>query len=139
MLRLAAREADIVAIMAAPITTSTITEEPSTRLAANFAERVQWVREAAGDRFDDIELSMVVTLITSDDRSKTAESLMHERGWDGMSIDDVLAMPQLVIGTPQQMADELCARRERLGFSYLVITDRSLDTAGPLVERLRGA
>ena len=34
---------------------------------------------------------------------------MRERGWDGMSIDDVLAIPRLVIGTPQQMADELYA------------------------------
>jgi probable F420-dependent oxidoreductase len=138
MLAIAAREADIVAIMAAPITTGTITDDPSTRLAASFAERVQWVREAAGDRFEELELSQVVSVIPSDDRSKTAESLAHERGWDGLSTADVLAMPQFLIGTTDQMADDLRARRERLGFSYLVFADRSLEAAALLVERLTG-
>jgi probable F420-dependent oxidoreductase len=138
MLTIAAREADIVAIMAAPITSGTITDEPSTRLAASFAERIEWVREAAGERIEKIELSQVVSVIPSDDRARTAAALIDERGWDGVSIDDVLAMPQLLIGTTEQMAEDLRVRREQLGFSYLVIADSSLAAAAPLVEQLTG-
>jgi probable F420-dependent oxidoreductase len=138
MLSIAAREADIVAIMAAPITTGSITDDPSTRLAASFAERVQWVRAAAGERFEQIELSQVVSIAPSDDRAQTAASFINERGWAGLSTDDVLAMPQFLIGSTEQMAEDLRARREQLGFSYLVIADRSLEAAAPLVERLTG-
>jgi probable F420-dependent oxidoreductase len=138
MLELAAREADIVAIMAAPITTGAIADDPNTRLAASFAERVGWVRDAAGDRFPRVELSMVVSLLPSDDRSTAAESLARDRGWDAFSKQDVLDMPQFTIGTPDQMADDLRALRERLGFSYIVVTDRYLEDAAPLVRRLTG-
>src|SRR5579859_4049997 len=68
MLELPAREADIVGIMAAPITSGSIADDPSTRLAASFGERVRWVREAAGDHFEKLELSVVASVRPSDDR-----------------------------------------------------------------------
>ena len=136
MLEIAAREADVVAIMAAPITSGAIGDDPRTRLQASFAERVGWVREAAADRFEWLELSLVASLLPSDDRSQTAATLARTRGWDTLSTPDVLAMPQFLIGTAAQMADDLCARRESLGFSYIVIADRDLEAALPLVERL---
>lgn len=138
MLEIAAREADIVAIMAAPITTGTIVDDPSTRLEASFAERVRWVREAAGDRFQRLELSLVASLLPSDNRLQTAETLARTRGWGTVSTQDVLAMPQFLIGTAAQMADDLRARRESLGFAYIVIADRDLEAALPLVEQLTG-
>ena len=47
-------------------------------------------------------------------------------------------MPSVFIGSVNEIADQMEQRRERYGFSYYVVSDRQLDRAAPLVERLAG-
>ena len=47
-------------------------------------------------------------------------------------------MPSVFVGSLEQVADEMRARRERYGFSYYVILDRTMHVVAPLVARLAG-
>jgi probable F420-dependent oxidoreductase len=138
MLELAAHEADIIGIMSSPIRDGAIDSDPSARLEARMADQVDWIRQAAGPRFETIELSVVASLIVTDDRLRGAGELADKRGWQGVPVDSVLDMPALLIGTLDQIGEVLRSRRDRLGLSYFILTDRDLEAAAPLVERVSG-
>jgi probable F420-dependent oxidoreductase len=135
-LKLAGREADIVGILGSSTRTGPLLDDPRERFEASIAEKVALVREAAAGR--DVELSAIVGVTITDDPRGTAGEMIQRRGWSGVTVDQVLAMPSLAIGTPAGIAETLQVRRERLGFSYYVVTDASLDAFAPVVDRLRG-
>ncbi len=138
MLELAAREADIIGIMSSPIRDGVIDGAASARLEARLAEQVGWIRQAAGPRFEALELSVVASMLVTDDRRRDAQELAEGRGWHGITADAVLEMPAVLIGTLDQISDDVRARRDRLDLSYFIFADRDLESAAPLVERLSG-
>ncbi len=87
---------------------------------------------------DDIELSIVSSVVIAEHRREAAERLTREREWDGMSPDRVLEMPSILIGSVDQIVDEMQVRRERYGISYHVVSDRSMEMVAPIVGRLVG-
>jgi alkanesulfonate monooxygenase SsuD/methylene tetrahydromethanopterin reductase-like flavin-dependent oxidoreductase (luciferase family) len=123
MLGIAAREADIIGIQTASVRSGRNVADPSGLPAATVAERIGWVRQQAGARFDQIELSIVSSVIVADDRREAAERLVRERGWQGLSVERVFEMQK---------------RRERYGISYYVVSDRRPETVAPIVARLAG-
>ncbi len=139
MLALAAREADIVGILPKALPDGTISEEITERLPATLAQKVEWVRQAARERFDELELNMVITPVFSEHRRQRAEQLARERGWSGIAVKDVLDMPSIYIGTPDQIVEDLMRRRERFGFSYFVVSDTSMEAFAPVVSHLAGS
>lgn len=138
MLQLAGREADIVGILTTSVATGTVQDDPSERFAAAVAQKLEYVREGAGERYDELELSLIPTVIFSDDRERTAAELIATRGWEGVSIADVLTMPSFVIGTLDEVCADLLERRARYGFSYYVVTDQQFEEFASVVARLGG-
>lgn len=138
MLSIAAREADIIGIQTTSTANGVLSNDPSVRLATAVAQKVELVRQMAGDRFDKIELSMVVTIVISERRQQAAEQLARERGWGGVSVEKVLEMPSVFIGSMAQIVEEMQARREQYGFSYYVLFDHAIDEVAPIVARLAG-
>ncbi len=136
MLALAGQEANIVGILPKALPNGGISEEITERLPATIAQKVEWVRQAAGERFHELELNMVITPIFTTQRRQRAEQLAQERGWSGISAQDVLDMPSIFIGSADQIAEDLLARRERYGFSYFVVSDASMEAFAPVVSRL---
>lgn len=136
MLRLAGREADIVSFLTTSVASGTVEDNPSERLAASVAEKIDWVREGAGERFDEIELNLIPTVVMTDARRAWAETTIRERGWAGVTVDDVLAMPSIFAGTLDQIVESMQERRERYGFSYYVVSDKIMEEFAPVVERL---
>ena len=136
VLTLAGRVADIVGILTTSVATGTVVDDPSERLAASVQEKLGWVREGAGSRFSDIELSLIPTLVLEKDRERAAAELIAARGWNGVTPADVLAMPSIFIGSLDHIAEQMEERRARYGFSYYVVSDRQLDRAARLVARL---
>jgi hypothetical protein len=102
------------------------------------AQRVEHVRQVAGERFDRIELSTVATVVFAQQRRTAAEQFARARGWADISAEQVLEMPSVFIGSLDHVADEMRARRERYGFSYYVVLDRAMNAVAPLVARLAG-
>ena len=139
MLALAAREADIVNVQTVSTDHGVVADDPARRGPDAFARQMERVREAAGDRFDDLEISTVATIVVTDRPREAADDIARRRGWDGVSADAVLAMPSVFVGPPDHLAGLAAERRERFGLSYLVVSDRILPTVAPLVSDLVSA
>ncbi len=135
-LRLAGGMADIVGInpnLAAGAITPDIGSDAT---AERYAEKIEWVKEGAGDRFDDIELQVrTFFVVFSDDRMGTAEALA---GSVGLNAEQALQSPLALVGTPEQMAQDLIERRERYGFSYVIVGQDDVDQFAPVVAQLAG-
>jgi hypothetical protein len=80
----------------------------------------------------------VMTTVRSEDQQRAAEHLASARGWSSISAEQVLDMPSIVIGSVEQMVEQLYQRRERYGFSYYVVTDQHMQTLAPVVAQLAG-
>ncbi len=137
MLGVAAREADIVAVTA-NLKAGEIGPDAVTDITAErFDEKLGWVRDAAGDRFDDIELSvLVMSTQVTDDRDSALEGT---GALFGMPTEAVAQTPMLLVGSAAQIADTLRERRERWGFSYIVVQGHeTVDALAPVVAELAG-
>ena len=99
-------------------------------------EKLTWVRDAAGDRFDDLEISILkfVTNVT-DDRDTVAEKVGGAMGIDAATI---LASPHTMVGSAEQIADELVEQRDRWQGSYVTVQLDAIDTFAPVVAALAG-
>ncbi len=99
-------------------------------------EKLGWVRAAAGDRFDDIEISILkfVTIVT-DDRDVVAGKV---GGGMGMDAATLLASPHTLVGSAEQIADELIEQRERWQGSYVTVQSDSFEAFAPVVAALAG-
>lgn len=135
MLRLAARHADIVGVLPAPIRDSADGDDPGDRLPAAFEAKLGVLRAAAGDRFQQLEISALGTFIVTSARRAGTEELIARRRWTGIDAETVWQMPTIFIGSPDQIRSDLQERRERFGLSYLVAGQDSLPV---LAEIIRG-
>ena len=135
-LRLAGKHADIVGINP-NLSAGAITPEiGNDATAARYAEKLSWVKEGAGDRFDDIELQVRTFFVTvTDDRQGTAEALA---AGVGMTVEEGLESPLALVGNPSQIAEDLRKRREQLGFSYVVVGQDQYEAFAPVVAELAG-
>lgn len=105
-------------------------------MAGATDQKVAWVREAAGERFDEIELNILSFMSSiTDDPAGLAEGVAGVMGVDPA---DVLAAPTVVIGSRSGVAEVLEERRERWGFSYYVFQGDSAETMAPIVADLAG-
>ena len=136
MLSLAARYADTVALLPASLHTGSLTDSPGARSMANVTRQVALVREAAGQRFDKLELCLITTLASGADRHESARSFAAQRAWQATP-EEVLDMPSLLVGDTEAMLDHVEQVRAQTGVSYLVVRDSQLDLAAPLVERIK--
>jgi probable F420-dependent oxidoreductase len=138
VLALAGREADIVGINPA-IRSGRVDTASARDGGATLTDRkVGWVRDAAGDRYDDIELQLLMfASVVTDDRAAVLESLAAPFG---LSPDDLGEYPHVMIGSVDQIADDVVARRDRWDTSYFVVQGAdSMRAVAPLVARLAGA
>jgi probable F420-dependent oxidoreductase len=138
MLSLAAREATIIGVLMGNYSTGAMIDDPLTRLGPAIDQKIAWVRQAARERFDNLELSMMITPVYTEDQQKAAEGVASERGWSSTSAEQVLDMPSILIGPVEQMVEQLHQRRERYGFSYYIVTDRHVESFAPVVAQLAG-
>ncbi len=138
LLTLAARQADIVGLSGVTFRQGgAAPPDLSAWRVAEVDERVRLVREAAGDRFPRLELNALVQrVVVTDDRHGAAEELT--RRWTQLSADEILQSPYVLIGTIDQIVEDLQARRERWGISYYVVREPCLDAFAPVVARLAG-
>jgi alkanesulfonate monooxygenase SsuD/methylene tetrahydromethanopterin reductase-like flavin-dependent oxidoreductase (luciferase family) len=142
ILSLAAREADIVSVNIK--TTAEGGFDFASITAEAAMQKVEWVRAAAGDRFADIELNiLVIAVVVTDNRREGAERVLREfvRGWGmpagTLSAEQLLHSPTVLIGTVDQIVDDLLTRREQYGFSYIAQW-APIEAFAPVVARLAG-
>jgi probable F420-dependent oxidoreductase len=142
VVRLAAREADIVGL-----DLRQDKESISDAFGPRMDVRVGWVRDEAGDRFGDLDLSVLRLLgdLTVGDRPLAAATGVARRILDdtGLTItpDDILESPYSLMGSVPDLVDRLIRIRERWGInSFLVgwFDEPALRDITPVVEQLAG-
>lgn len=122
VLRLAGRLADIAGL--AGITHNhDATEVALTHFGPDgLRDRIAVVRDAAGDRFDDIELNALIqAVVVTEDRHAAAAELAASIG--GVSAAELLDSPFVLVGSHEQMADALVQRQREFGVSYWTVFD----------------
>jgi probable F420-dependent oxidoreductase len=136
VLSLAAREADIVGFTAILKRGGTGFQMTDITLEAT-AQKVKWVREAAGVRFDQLEInSFVFCVKVTDHRKMVADHVASHMGLTG---EQVLASPHCLIGTTEQICEDLYLWREQYGISYFsVLGDENIDALEPVISRMQG-
>lgn len=136
ILRLAGREADIVSLnfnnrsgMIGPDGVSLSTESETQK-------KVKWIREGAGDRFDELEIEIgaYFTFVMDD----PAPVLGQFAQMFGMSEDEMRTHPHALFGSVDTICEELERRRELHGISYVTVNKDTMEPFAPVVERLNG-
>jgi probable F420-dependent oxidoreductase len=136
VLSFAARHADIVSIN---VNLREGTGGPETAPDASpdrTRQKVAWVKEAAGPRFDELELNALIGFVViTDDASGLADAMAPHFG---IAVEDALHVPLALLGTLDEMAEELEWRRQEYGISYWSIEADSWEALGPVVSKLSG-
>ena len=128
MLRLAAREADIVGFSI----TAGISEGLTPREA--LASRVQVVRDAAGERFEDVELNLFVAAVADSVESLDLSIMRQATGLD----DAFLAqLPGVLAGPSREIAERLQGLREELDISYISVLEPHMAAFAKVIKHLR--
>ena len=136
VLSIAARQADIVGINP-NLRAGEIGRDASLdSLPEQTDKKIGWVRDAAGDRIDDIEIQMRF-FITSvrEDRMAMAEALAP---MFGVPPEAALESSAVCVGTENEIIEQLQQRRENWGLSYVVVGDDNVDEFAPIVAKLAG-
>jgi probable F420-dependent oxidoreductase len=143
-LTLAGREADIVGLAPRPMrgVPAAAAADPRSITRAGTAEKIGWVREAAGDRFGSLELNCYPSggpaMITNDARGEAARRADRMRAATGIdvSVEDVLASPHVFVGSVDALVEKCLGLREELGISSIMLD--GIEEMAPVVERLAG-
>lgn len=139
LLSLAAREADIIGFLprARPDGKG---QNIADATPESLDEKIDWVRTAAGEHFADLELGILVAQVfTTSEREQAAQFIASTlaAGYD-ISTEAILQAPYLLIGSIEQICDDLQARRERYGISYITVFENSLEAMAPVIKQLAG-
>jgi probable F420-dependent oxidoreductase len=128
VLRIAAQHADIIGL-----TGGGVPEYPG---HDPLAERIDFVRAAAGERFADLELNIAITGVPTD--SSGIPDLALTRGYAPDATEEqLLALPTVLTGTPRDIADTLRARRDDYGITYFTVQDYHAEYFAKVIGELR--
>ena len=134
VLSVAAKYASIIGVNPELTAGAVGVEAAQTAVAQRYRERIGWIRDAAGDRFDDIELQVLCQFEQiTDDREAMYANLAPVFGLRPEEAKDV---PIVLVGTVEQIIEDLQRRRDMYGFSYIVVHD--LEGFAPVVAALAG-
>lgn len=136
VLRLAGKEADIVSLnfnnragMIGPDGVGKSTADETTK-------KMRWVKEGAGDRFDELEIEIgAYFTFVMDDPSPVLGQFAQ---MFGMSEDDMRQHPHALFGSVDSICEELERRRELYNISYITVNKDTMESFAPIVERLNG-
>jgi probable F420-dependent oxidoreductase len=133
LLTLAAQEADAISVMPRSRADGSGID-PTDASEEAFARKIDWVKQAAGDRFPSLELSTLVqAVVITDDRGAAAAKLGSEFK---QPAEAILDSPLFLIGSVEQMIATLEQRRTRLGISSITVFEKDVDNLAPVIERI---
>lgn len=136
ILTLAAKEANIVGVNTSLASIAKGEEISADATPAHYDRCLSWVREVSGDRFDSLELQVttVAAMVVGSRRAAVRSAAML--GFEG---EEALDFPTLLVGTEDELCERLIERRERWGFSNVVVPGESMESFAPIVARLAGS
>ncbi len=140
MLRFAGATADIVGVNPSIHSGEVDVDAARDGLADRIDAKVGWVKEGAGDRFDDLEINAWVPIAAiTDDADAVTAVVAPGFGLQDEDPATLLESPMVIVGTVPELVDRLNFRRDRWGFSYHVFQDAAALEMAPLVAALAGS
>lgn len=141
VLQFAVREANIVSLNMR--TTAEGQFDWSSVSAEATKRKVEWVREAAGSRFDDLELHVLISRFEiTEDPEAVAHAVIArfaDFGPVDLTVEDILASPHFLIGSEEAIAESIQMRRKDYGISYISVFAPVMETFAPIAARLAAA
>lgn len=135
MLTLAARDADIVALLPRMLPDNAGFADDEASLDA-FASKAAFLKRVAGARFDHIELNILIQMLNvTDDRRAEIDRLKTEHQ---ITDDDWFESPMVYVGSVDEIVDQIREARERIGVSYFVVFEPVMEEFAPIVAALAG-
>lgn len=101
-----------------------------------LAERVAFVRAAAGERFDSLELNLAITAVPHDASGIPDLGLTRRYSPDATD-EQLLAMPSVLSGSVREMAEGLRHLRDRHGITYFTVQDHHAPHFAGVINELR--
>ena len=109
-------------------------------------EQLEWIRNAAGSRFENIELTVFTNFtppVVTDNPEQVAADLtdaLHKRNpaTATPTARQLLESPHVFIGTVNALVEKCFELRETLGISYIAVTG-NMEGFAPIVQRMAGA
>ncbi|MEO5900843.1 MAG: TIGR03621 family F420-dependent LLM class oxidoreductase [Ilumatobacteraceae bacterium] len=136
VLGIAAREADIVGINGTMHEGRIGAGALASMTAAAVDEKIAIVREAAGERLGAIEMNVRIFMPrVTDDRAAAITALASMLGQEESLVEQT---PFALVGSPAKIVEDLLARRETWGFSYIIVGAEDVDSFAPVVAALNG-
>jgi probable F420-dependent oxidoreductase len=135
ILSLAAREADIVSLAARARPKDDAQDWESITDAAT-TDQIDWIRQAAGDRFNRLEINVMIYGLNVTDDGEAA--VRQSAGRFGLPEEEVRASPHVLIGSVDTISEDLRRSRERYGISYVIVPEIFAPAFAPVVARLSG-
>jgi probable F420-dependent oxidoreductase len=140
-LTLAGREADIVGL--APRIQKNATLDAASLTLAATREKIGWVRDAAGERFEDLEFNIYPSgwpvVVTDDLRGEARQVIDRLRSRTGVELseDEIIDSPHLFIGSVDRLVEKFQQLREELGITSILLGE--IGELEPVLERLSGS
>lgn len=128
VLTLAAHHADIIGFTGGGLPTA---DNPDP-----MAERVEFVRSAAGQRAGALEFNLAITAVPTEDSGVPDLSLTRAYFPDAGE-EQLMSLPTVLTGTPEAIADTLRGQREKYGITYFTVQDYHGDYFAQVIEALR--
>ncbi|MFZ4516359.1 MAG: TIGR03621 family F420-dependent LLM class oxidoreductase [Acidimicrobiia bacterium] len=136
VLTIAAQRADIIGINPNLRKGEITADAAQDSLEHMWQQKLEWIREAAGARFNDLELQIRSFMVAvTDDRMGLAEVMAPAFG---VSPEDALASHAVLAGTIEELIDQCIEGRERYGVSYWIVGEDVFREFAPVVARLAG-
>ena len=101
-----------------------------------LAERIEFVRNAAGGRFDPLELNLAITAVPAEG-ARIADLSMPRRYAPELSDEQLLSTPSVLSGSPREMADTLSGYREKYGITSFTVQDKHIDNFAKVIAELQ--
>jgi hypothetical protein len=107
--------------------------------AEAFVGKAQVVRQAAGERLPQLEIAMLVHLVTVSDSVSDLDRT-RQQGVARFHVEEseVSQVPVALVGSVAEAVDELWRRRELYGLTYVSVLAHNLDSFAPVVRELAG-
>ncbi|MCX5598701.1 LLM class F420-dependent oxidoreductase [Streptomyces phaeochromogenes] len=133
MLRLTAEHADIAAFTGARARDGGVLEPLA---AEELDERVALYLKLAAGRAEPAELNLLVQIvIVTDDPGAAIQPWLSRI--PHLTEQQVLELPIVLVGTLDDIVEQVRAQRDRFGFSYLTVLEPNMEVFAPVVARLR--
>jgi probable F420-dependent oxidoreductase len=136
VLTYAAQEVDIIGINGT-LTAGVVGAEAIASMTAEAVdEKVAVVANAGAHRLGEIEMNVRAFFVNvTDDRANAVSSMAN---LIRVPEEMIVNTPFALIGSPSSIIEDLIARREKWGFSYVIVGAQDIESFAPVVAALRG-